>query len=244
MGDVLSGFGGGFTGGLAAFLLSIIMLTALEGYSEAQDAADAEAVSYSAAFQMSEAFAEPGRTEVQRDLVCLMRSVTTDSWGASIAEEPAGDANTAAWQTRTLASINAINATSATEEEAVKDTRAYVIEAASQEQTRLFRSARDTHVMLWLLVGISLAGFCFLVVQGMLPSRVHAASLVITITVITAVAIGVSSAFADPYDDQGGIYLEPASLETVMTRLQAEFPGPAWEPCERLPGDSPSSSPQ
>lgn len=244
MGDVLSGFGGGFTGGLAAFLLSIIMLTALEGYSEAQDAADAEAVSYSAAFQMSEAFAEPGRTEVQRDLVCLMRSVTTDSWGASIAEEPAGDANTAAWQTRTLASINAINATSATEEEAVKDTRAYVIEAASQEQTRLFRSARDTHVMLWLLVGISLAGFCFLVVQGMLPSRVHAASLVITITVITAVAIGVSSAFADPYDGQGGIYLEPASLETVMTRLQAEFPGPAWEPCERLAGNTPSSSPQ
>jgi hypothetical protein len=244
VGDVLSGFGGGFTGGLAAFLLSIIMLTALEGYNSAQDSADAEAVAYSAAFQTSAAFAEPGRTEVQRDLVCLMRSVTTDSWSASTAEEAVGDTNTAAWQTRTLASINAIKATSTAQEEAIKDARAYVIEAASQEQFRLFRSDRDTHFMLWLLVGISLAGFSFLVVQGMLPSRVHAASLVITITLVTAVAIGVASAFADPYDDEGGIYLQPTSLEAVMTRMQSEFPGPVWEPCERLAGGVPSISPQ
>lgn len=234
VGDVLSGFGGGFTGGLAAFLLGVIMLSALEGYDEAQRAADDEAVSYSAAYDNSMALPLSGRLDVQHNLVCLMRSVATGSWAASAMEDIAGDPKTTAWQTVTLASVNGLKPTSAVEEEAVKDTRAAITQASAQEQLRLFQSQRDTPFALWLLVGVSIAGFCFLVVQGMLPSRLHAMSLIAAVTVVTVAAIWASAAFADPYDGEGGIYLGPTSLEAVMSRLELQYPGPAWGPCERL----------
>jgi hypothetical protein len=94
------GGAGGFLGGAAAFLLGVLMLASIDHYYATRSGVDAEAVAYAAAFNAAATLPASDQDRIQRDLVCLMRSVSTDSWEATAAEQLTGARNTDLWRAR------------------------------------------------------------------------------------------------------------------------------------------------
>lgn len=224
----------GFLGGAAAFLLGVLMLASVDHFNATADLASQEAIAYSAAFDATPALPEPGRQVIQRDLACLVRSVATDSWEASTKGELAGDLNTQAWFTRTLADLSDVRAVEQSGQGSIDSVEDELIDAGKFGQQRLLSGESELPAAMWGLVYLSLFMLAFI---STLMMRSHMLLLSLSLCAIFLVSAGMVAvlvAFAEPFDKDTGVYISPQAIEAVAIRLTAAYPGPAWDACERL----------
>ena len=224
----------GFIGGTASFLLGVLMLTSIDHFKATQEVARAEATAFSAAFDATAALADEPQSLIRRDLVCLMRSVVEDSWHATAWGDLTGDENTHSWVLRAHATLYGVDAERSTEEAALQRVGDQLAEAVMAGQSRLLSAAAFMPITLWILVYVGLF-VVFLVVTLLLrPYPLLASVALVSMLLLTAAMIWTLAAYEEPFNQDDGVYIAPNALDAVMTRLRDAYPGPAWEPCERL----------
>jgi len=233
---VSDGMGGavGFLGGAAAFLLGVLMLASIDHYYATRNVVDAEAVAYAAAFNSAADLAAPDQARIQRDLVCLMRSVSTDSWEATVAEELTGARNTQLWRARVRDSVTAVEPKAAAQSNGLDQLQSELLEAAKSGQQRLLDGDSDLPFVLWILVYVSIFLLVFVITLMLRPYPLMAAVSLGTILILSLAMVWVLTAFAKPFTQHDSVYISPRALNGVMVHLEQVYPGAAWAPCERL----------
>jgi hypothetical protein len=220
-----------FLGGSAAFLLGVLMLTSVDHFNGTAASATAEALNYSAAFDGTAALRPADTDKLQRDLVCLMRSVATTSWAATEEGDLTGSENTHAWQARALRDADAVVPETYVQD-GLSTVHSELREAAKAGQERLLASEANLPTALWLLVYLSLFVLIFSLTLLLRPYPTLAVATLAAIMVLSTAMVWVLTAFSGPFSKGDGVYISPRALESVMLRLQSSYPGKAWEPCE------------
>lgn len=224
----------GFLGGAAAFLIGVLMLASVDHFNATSDVANQEAIAYSAAFQSSVALPDAGRPTVQRDLVCLMRSVASDSWSASAKGDLAGDRNTNAWLAKTMSDLSTIELQRDAQRDPLGAVESELRDASKFGQQRLLSGESNLPAAMWALLYVSLLVLTFLMTVMLRPYPLLLTVSLGATFIVSAGMLCVLVAFAEPFDTDTGVYISPLALEAVMIRMEESQPGPAWDPCERL----------
>ncbi|MGI9123155.1 MAG: hypothetical protein ACR2JM_00150 [Mycobacterium sp.] len=232
------GLGGavGYIGSAAAFLLGVLMLASLDHYNATKSIVANEALNYSAAFESTDELPTADQQKIQHDLVCLMRSVATNSWAAAASEDLTGSDNTHAWRRVASADAKAVIPRSKAEEGSLNSLQSALIEASNSGQQRLLAAEEDLPLALWILLFLSIFALVSILTALL---RAHA-SRTLAITALTAVLILTTAMvwtltmFDRPFYQGDGVYISPRALNAVMIRLEGTYPGAAWGPCELL----------
>ncbi len=224
----------GFVGGASAFLIGVLMLASVDHFNATSEVANEEAIAYSAAFQNSVALPDPARQIVQRDLVCLMRSVATDSWNAATTGDLTGDRNSNAWRAKTVSDFGTIALASGGSSDALDAVASEVRDATKFGQQRLLAGESTLPLAMWALLYLSLLVLTFLMTLMMRSYPLLLALCLGATFIVSAGMISVLVAFAEPFDTDTGVYISPRALESVLITAQESQPGAAWDSCERL----------
>ena len=224
----------GFVGGASAFLIGVLMLASVDHFNATSEVANDEAIAYSAAFQNSVALPDPALQIVQRDLVCLMRSVATDSWNAATTGDLTGDRNSNAWRAKTVSDFGTIALASGGSSDALDAVASEVRDAAKFGQHRLLAGESTLPLAMWALLYLSLLVLTFLMSLMMRSYPLLLALCLGATFIVSAGMISVLVAFAEPFDTDTGVYISPRALESVLITAQESQPGAVWDSCERL----------
>lgn len=234
-GDGMSG-SVGFVGGAAAFLLGVLMLASLDHYNSTKGIVADEALAYSAAFDSTEGLDPGDRPKIQRDLVCLMRSVATHSWAAAEAAALTGSPNTHAWRRRTNEQANTIIPKSKGQEDSLNTLQAELIDASKSGQQRLLAAESDLPLALWILVFVSIFVLTSMLTALLLdhPSRTLTLAGLGSVLVLSTAMLWTLTTFDEPFNQGDGVYISPRAINAVLVRLQGTYPNADWGPCEML----------
>lgn len=224
----------GFIGGASAFLIGVLMLASVDHFNATSEVANEEAIAYSAAFQTSVALPAPARQIVQRDLVCLMRSVATDSWRAATKGDLTGDRNSNAWLAKTMSDLGTLSQQPDMRSDIPGAVESELREAAKFGQKRLLGGESTLPLAMWALLYLSLLVLVFLMTIMMRSYPLLLALCIGATFTVSAGMIFVLVAFAEPFDTDTGVYISPRALEAVLLSSQESQPGAAWDSCERL----------
>lgn len=226
----------GFIGGTAAFLLSLLMLGSLDHYNSTKAIVADEALAYSAAFESTNELAPEDQAKARRDLVCLMRSVATNSWAAAQSEDLTGSDNTHAWRRRASADAATVTTQTKAQENSLNTLQTELINASKSGQQRLLAAEAELPIALWGLVCLSI--FILVAMLTALlrahPNRFLAVTAMVAAMLLSAAMVWTLSAFDQPFYKGDGVYISPRAVNAVMLRLEGTYPGPAWAPCEAL----------
>ncbi|HTY29247.1 MAG TPA: hypothetical protein VMD51_14060 [Mycobacterium sp.] len=224
----------GFLGGATAFLLGVLMLASFDHYYATRNIVDSEAVAYAAAFASAGDLAEPDQERIHRGLVCLMRSVSTDSWAATAAERLTGAKNTQLWRARVRSDVATVEPKTPAQSNSLTQLQSELLDAAKSGQQRLLHGSSDLPIVLWLLVFVSIVLLVFVITLMLRPYPMMAAVSLGTILILSVAMVWVLAAFAKPFTQGDSVYIAPHALNGVMVHLEQVYPGTAWAPCERL----------
>lgn len=232
------GMGGaiGYLGGAAAFLLGVLMLASLDHYNTTKTIVADEALAYSAAFDSTDGLPKADQPGIRRDLVCLMRSVATNSWSAAEAGDIAGSPNTHAWHRRASADAAGVDPQTKAQEHSLETLQSELIDASKSGQQRLLAANSDLPLALWILVFVSVFVLTAILVALLRahPSRTLAIASLASVLVVSAAMVWTLTTFDEPFTKGDGVYISPQALEAVMVRLQGTYPEADWGPCETL----------
>lgn len=224
----------GFVGGAAAFLLGVLLLSALDHYRATDNVVTDEALAFSSAFDSAARLPDPHSEKIQRDLVCLMRSVATNAWAATEREDLGGSPNTKAWWVRTIADLDRVEPTTASQTVSLENLNTQLVEASKAAQHRYLASESELPLAMWLLVFVSIFVLVVTLTPLLVPYPALAAVALGATFAVTAGMVWVLTAFAQPFTRHDGVYISPASLVAVTERLQTYHPNAGWGPCEAL----------
>ena len=224
----------GFIGGASAFLIGVLMLASVDHFNATSQVANEEAIAYSAAFRSSVALSDPARQIVQRDLVCLMRSIATDSWNAGSRGDLTGARNSNAWLARTVSNLGTLGQQPATSLDTLDAVESELREAAKFGQHRLLAGESVLPLAMWALLFLSLLVLTFLMTIMMRPYPLLLALCLGSTFIVSTGMVFVLVAFAEPFDTNTGVYISPEALEVVLLSAEETQPGAAWASCERL----------
>ena len=219
----------GVVGGAVAFILGLLLLFSVQQYSSADTTAAEEAVDYLAVFDATAAFPEVDQQELQRSLVCLMRSTAQESWNAGLS----GDKNTLAWSRRVQATLSAMPTNTPAEKGAQSEAQSMFAKARQSGHQRLLYAVSDMPSPVWMVIFLSMFVISLLITFVLIPHPLLAIVAVTSNTLLIGGIVAALLAFAGPFDGLG-VDVEPTALESVMNRMQDSYPGPIWDPCERL----------
>lgn len=225
----------GFVGGAAAFLLGVLMLASVDHYNATKATAGDEALAYAAAFDSTAGLASPDAAKIQRDLICLMRSVATNSWTAAEIHDLTGSDNSHSWRKRAFNDANATEPKTKVQENSLAILQDELINASKTGQQRLLAAESDLPLALWILVYVSI--FVLTVILTSLlrahASRLYAVAALTAVLILSAAMLWTLTAFAEPFS-RDGVYIAPRALDAVMVRMQGTYPDANWGPCEVL----------
>lgn len=230
---VSDGVGGalGFVGGSAAFLLGVLMLTSMDHFHATTETVDTEAVSYAAAYESAAGLAVADRMRVQRDLVCLMRSVATNSWAATKSGTVTGAEVTRAWRARVGTDISGTEPMTTAQENSLAAVQSELLEAEKAGQLRLLAAGGELPLALWVLVYVSVFVLTLALTLLLRPYSVLAVTGLSGVLILSAAMVWVLTAFAEPFTEGDGVFIAPKSLNSVLARIEAAQPNVDWGPC-------------
>ncbi len=227
----------GYVSAAAAFLLGVLMLASLDHYNETGTIVGEEALAYSAAFDSTDGLPEADKPIIQRDLICLMRSVVTHSWGAAEANDLTGSNTTHAWRRRTAAHAKDIDTKTKGEEDSLATMQSELINASKSGQQRLLAAESNLPLALWILVFVSIFVLTaiFVALLRAHPSRILVITTMAAVLIVNTAMVWTLTTFDQPFTKGDGVYISPRALNAVMVRLQATYPDADWGPCEQIP---------
>jgi hypothetical protein len=205
----------------------------VQHYSDTATLAKEQAVSYAAAFEETAVLPPAKAVNVQRGLVCVMRTTTTDFWAAAARGDLTGDANVQAWHRQIVKDLATMEGLSALEESTRSSISSRLTDAENAGQGLLFNAKGNLPFVALLVIWVGTAVLSFLMALSLLDRPRLAVAMITSMTVLTLAVMAALTTFASPFTPIGPT-VSPNALNAVMLRLEAANPGPIWAPCERL----------
>lgn len=229
------GFSGtlGIAGGSVAFILGLLLIFAVEQYSDADSAATDEALAYAAAFTAAANLDSDQRDQVMRDLVCLMRSIKYDAWAAAQKHDLTGSDNERAWTFQVQKSLVRVADESRDGRDTLGLLESKLLDAQQAGQKRLLFAKTELPWPIWPIIHFSIFITSLLIASAL---HANASLMLVSLTChgsLTGIIVAALVVFSGPFDGVGHD-LEPAALDSVLIRLENLYPGQFWSPCPRL----------
>lgn len=222
-----------YTSTIFGIMLGLMLLFTVQHFTATATHVRDEARAISDIFESVQSYPADVRAPVERDAVCLMRSIATDSWAAAERADLTGDMNTTSWWNRIRGDVGALP----TERPIDAGSQAIALEAITEGinagQTRLLNAVSTMPGVVWFVIDLGMGVFAALIMLSY-PGRLRTAIVGLTLALILTMGVVFSlGVFAEPFTELG-VSVKPTAIQGTMLRLEASYPGPVWEPCERL----------
>ena len=224
----------GTIGGLLAFVLGFLVVFTLDGYTAAQDVASSEASSYSAAFEASVLLPDELGGPIRRDLACLINAVQTEGWYFTEGDGPSADDNVEAWWAKARESLKGLPESSALQEYATETVYSSLAEARSLGEQRVLMNGSSIPVIIWWIIFVAFTATIALTYVSLRNNSFIVLASIGILTIVVGAVIWALITFANPFSAADGTAVAADDLTSTVERLQDTYPGPYWEPCERL----------
>jgi len=214
-------------------MLGLMLLFTVQHFTTTASHVRDEARAISDIFESVQSFPPEERAPIERDAVCLMRSIATDSWAASQRADLAGNKNTTEWWNRIRGDVGALPAERPIDEGSQAVALAAVTEGINAGQTRLLNAVSTLPGVVWFVIDLGMGVFAaliFLSFPGRTRTAIVGLGLALALTMGVVFSLGV---FAEPFTDLG-VSVKPTAIQGTMMRLERAYPGTEWAPCERL----------
>jgi hypothetical protein len=231
----------GFVGGAFGIILGLLLVFAVQHFTDAQEASRQEAVRISALFQTAGGWEPAQSHDLRRDLICATRSLNTDDRMAADSLDLGGSDITSAWLGRVRADARAlpINGTNQA------NSHFYIVENVSAldqaRQLRLLLAPPNIPLIVWFVIyTLTFVFIALMVLQIGALRRLTYISVVAT-WIVLAVTLATMNTLDAPLSGKIGI-VEPIALTSTLNLLQESFPNEDWSTCG-TPTDLPEGTP-
>ena len=219
-----------FVGGAFGIILGLLLVFAVQHFTDAQDATRQEAVHISSLFQTSGAWTPEQNHVLRRDVICASRSLASEDRDAADLLDLSGSGVTSGWLARVRADVRAlpINGTSQA------NSHTYVVENMDtldqSRQLRLLLAPPNIPLVVWLVIyTLAFVFVGLMVLQFGAIRRITYISVSAT-WIVLAVIIGSMSAMDAPFTGPIGT-VSSVALDSSLSLLQESFPQEDWSDC-------------
>lgn len=202
-----------------AFILGLVLSTAIGHYDEARSNAQAEAAKLTAVLGAAKPLPAAQRSVLVSDTICVMQSIITDEWPLMRAGNDDGSPKTNAASERLFQHISALSTSDDRVVRQYGSLFANVLAHGEMRNQRLQDGAPRVPKHVWILLGIlSYVVVLFIALNETLPSRRAwvALSALLAVTVIATVAV--MNSLDHPYEP--GLAIEPYAMEKSLAMVQ------------------------
>jgi hypothetical protein len=213
----------GFVGGAAGILLGLLLVFAVQHYTDAQAATRDEAVKSSRLFYSMGPFDAAERTAARQSLICYMQSVVHDDWRATAVGDITGAENTTAWskQVRTELSEFTVETDKTTSAFQVLDEQ--TLGVAELRQFRLLIAQPQIPLIVWFVIYLSSLVLAALLALHLADRKYLGRVSISAIYIILAVVVMALAVLDEPFDStMGG--MEPTAMQSTINTLTDSYP--------------------
>lgn len=222
-----------FVGGASGILLGLLLVFAVQHYTDAQAASRDEAVKNARLFYALGPFDQTERTEARQALICYMDSVATDDWSATAAGDITGAENTTAWskEVRTQLDNLTVETDKITTAFQVLDEQSLGV--AELRQYRLLIAQPQIPLIVWFVIYLSSFVLAALLALH-LADRKYLGRISITATyIILSVVVTSLGVLDQPFDSAiGG--MQPIAMQSTIQTLTDAYPEVLPDSCPEL----------
>lgn len=219
-----SGHAIGYIATAFAFILGLVLSTAIGHYNDARANAQAEAAKMTATLGSVSPMPTKYRNLVQNDLICVMKSIVNDEWPLMSHGDDSGSAKTNATSDKLFADIRALPTSNAEVSRQFGALTANVLAHGEMRDQRLVNGAPRVPLHVWLLLMVlAFVVVLFIALREEFPNRRIwiALSSLLALTIMATVAV--MSMLDHPY--QPGLPIGPYAMERSISMVN-DFTGP------------------
>lgn len=213
----------GFVGGAVGILLGLLLVFAVQHYTDAQAGIREEAVKNARLFYALGPFDLEERTESRQSLICYMESVVSDDWNATAAEDITGAENTTAWSKELRTRLDNLNVESDKLTTAFQVLDEQSLGVAEMRQYRLLISQPQIPIIVWIVIYLS--SFVLAALLSLhLADRKYLGRISITgVYIILGVVVTSLGVLDEPFDSAiGG--MQPYAMKSTINSLIDSYP--------------------
>ena len=219
-----------FVGGAFGIILGLLLVFAVQHFTDAQEATRQEAVHVSSLFQTAGAWTPEQSHAMRRDLICAARSLHTDDRYAADKLDLGGRAITSQWLARVRADVRALPING----DSQNNSHFYIVENQSAldqaRQLRLLLAPPNIPLVVWMVIyTLSFVFVALMVLQFGAIRRITYISVTAT-WIVLAVTLGSMNTLDAPLSGTIGT-VKTIALESTLSLLQDSFPDEDWSPC-------------
>jgi hypothetical protein len=221
----------GVVGTAFAVLLAFVMFVAFQSYTNAKDAAVAEAAGVNEMFRTAQYFHPDERNAIETNLICYARAVIHRGWPAM--REGATEANEAVdeWRIAIEGELQSNDLATRIEREAYTQLLEERDASAEARRQRLTESEPVVSAPVWLILGLGgLATVSFVLIftdrREAFPVQ---AALMASVAAMVSASLTLVWFLDHPYQGSNGS-IEPVEMEQTLQQMEAESAG-ARPPC-------------
>lgn len=224
----------GTVGGLLAFTLGFLVVFTLDNFTAAQDVASREASAYGAAFESAAVIPAAESEAVRRNVACLTQAVRDEGWLLDRTSATQADDNIEEWWLKTRESLVSLPERTPFEEFATETVFTSIAEARTLGENRLLMQEPMIPAIIWVLIYLAFGAVVTLTYVALRFNTFILLTSVGLMTLVVGAVIAALITFAAPFSRSDGTSVEADDLTATIERLRDTYPGPAWDPCERL----------
>lgn len=226
-----------FVGGAFGIILGLLLVFAVQHFADARAASREEAASAVGLFNGANPYAAEERSELRRNLLCYMRSVTEDDWEAARQADLTGAENTSAWAGKIQAAVEGLTITTDAQSEYYYFVTERTLTLDSDRAIRLQLALPEIPLAIWLVILVCVFSFVTLLSIHLGPRRrLRAVTVSVSTLVLLAVVMSLA-ALDEPYTGTTAT-VAPVAMESALLTLQDSFPDEDWSQCPKAAADS------
>lgn len=226
-----------FVGGAFGIILGLLLVFAVQHFADARAASREEAASAVGLFNGAGPFAADERSDLRRDLLCYMRSVSSDDWEAARQADLTGAENTSAWAGEIQSAVENLTITTDAQSEYYYFVTERTLTLDSDRAIRLQLALPEIPLAIWLVILVCAFAFITLLSVHLGPRRrLRAVTVSVSTLVLLAVVMSLA-ALDEPYTGTTAT-VTPVAMESALLTLQDSFPEEDWSPCPQLAENS------
>jgi hypothetical protein len=221
----------GFVGGAAGILLGLLLVFAVQHYTDAQAATRDEAVKNSRLFYSMGPFDAAERTAARQSLICYMESVVQDDWRATAADDITGAENTTAWSKKVRTELSEFTVETEKTTSAFQVLDEQTLGVAELRQFRLLIAQPQIPLTVWLVIYLSSLVLAALLALHLADRKYLGRVSIAAIYLVLAVVVMALAVLDEPFDSSMG-RMEPTAMQSTIKTLTDSYP-------EAVPGNCP-----
>lgn len=230
-----------FVGVAFGILLGLLLVFAVQHFSDARSTTQQEAASAIGLFRAAGPYEPDERAKLRQDLICAMDSIAKDDFAASGDLDLDGSINTDAWLARLQHDIENVTIRTPAQSQNQYFITQELLDLNKMREIRLIDATPQIPEIIWAVIYICTIAFVMLLVLNLADNRRLAAICVVACTAVLLSVVVTMSVLDYPFTGKLGV-VEPKAMTGALASIQLAFPDTDWSTCERLQAVDPAVS--